>query len=144
MYKILWVYDNFNGPYNGLCADINTSDKYWFRRESDHKFKFDILKISPELLDIIEQDHSAFCKTTNTPFNHGDPRPIKNKELRSKMDVSQIVSNNSDNFFDVDRSVLSNVIKFNHTFNPEDITGELITTVDIKGFTNYYVPHSLI
>jgi len=116
--KILWVRDYHDGPINGL-ADYQ-GEKVWFCRSMVPSSRsYSLVKLDPDFLKLIEEDHISFCEKTGAPLNHGDP--IK------------IFRNNH----------IPNITLYNHTYNPQDVFGTYITSIKEENFSNYLVPYQL-
>jgi hypothetical protein len=132
MLKILWVHDHFNGPENGL-AEYNNK-KVWFQLVND---KFNIIKLSNEKLELIEEDHKKYCQILNKPQLFEDNYNIRNR-TQIKKNISQ-----EGPFEAIQKSMTGFKIHI-HSYNPLEVEGELITTLNKKDIENYSIPHKIL
>jgi len=155
--KILWVHDDFEGPMNGLAE--YQGEKMWFSRslipiaisstdvpvgdsetcESRSMRVYALTRLTPETLCRVEENHVAYCNETGSPFNHGDPIKIRRRKQMVKMDLSKIIPEGEDGVDATQRS-LAYVKVYNHTYDPQNIFGEYVTTIKETDIINYFVP----
>jgi len=161
--KILWVHDYFNGPINGLAE--YKREKVWFSQvqipdtpstnvsmsqSSDDQVdrpldppyqarEFTLIRLDVETLNQIQDDHTLYCKETNSPLYHGDTLKIKRHRKIVKMDFSKIIPLDQDGI-DASLRSLGQVKTFVHSYDPMKISGEHITTIKEKEFINYLIP----
>jgi len=143
--KILWVHDDFDGPINGLAE--YKGEKVWFSRSliptTENEVRmYSLIKLDPEMLSSVEENHVAYCKETGSPFHHGDPIRIKGKTKVVKMDLSKIIPEGEDGV-DTTQRVLANIKIYNHSYDPQQIYGEFITKIKETDITNYFVPRKI-
>lgn len=100
---------------------------------------YSLTRLSSDILQIVEDNHVAYCNETGAPFNHGDPIKIRRRQQVAKMDLSKIIPEGQDGI-DVKLRSLANVKVFNHKYDPLHICGEFVTTVKETDFANYLVP----
>ena len=143
MAKILWVHDDFGGPVNGL-AEFN-GQKVWFSRmevpfiddtTDDLSLKdrsYILTALSDDTLEMVEKDHIEYCEKTGAPLFHGDIRKIE------KADLKEIIPKEEEGV-EVDPRLLANVTVFNHTYDPNNISGTYLAFISEKEFENYLVP----
>ncbi|CAH6420091.1 Hypothetical protein HVR_LOCUS1095 [uncultured virus] len=143
--KILWVHDDFDGPVNGLAE--YKGEKVWFERiylSSEEERTYNLKKVdSLYIEDILERNHAAYCEQTGAPLNHGDPLKMKRKiQMVNKVDLTKIIPKGEDSV-EVTQRVLSNTKKFTHSYDPQNIPGEIFTTIKQGQFSNYLVPRRI-
>jgi len=158
--KILWVHDDYEGPMNGLAE--YQGEKLWFKRSSmpdiisstDVPVPSDdsqsssttrvyvLLKLDPKMLDMIEQNHISYCNETGAPLNHGDPIKLRKKKQIVKADFSKYIPEGEsfENGIETIQRTLTNVTIYKHTYSPQNIIGDYITTINETDFSNYFVP----
>ena len=154
-FTLLWVHDHFGVPINGLAQ--RGEDKLWFRLQnipSDYSSvgenePYEFLRISPEMLHVVERNHQRYCEETGAPLRHGDPiRPRKpppppepTDEVEGPADPSAEGTSTPD---DVDKLFSVPVQKFRHSFVPESLYGEIVATATRRDFSNFYVSHRIL
>lgn len=148
--KILWVHDDFQGPMNGLAE--YKGEKVWFSRTPSLVSSTDIpvepsapetrcyllLRVEPQTLALIEENHVEYCKETGMPLRHGDPHRVERKQQVRKMDYSKVASG-----FDVSQRVMTKIKQFNHSYEPQNVQGELICLIREDEFENYAVERKI-
>lgn len=151
MAKILWFHDYFEGPVNGLAQ--YTEEKLWFKllktppmisstnisvpHLSGEERSFILIRLSSDLLKIIEDNHNSYCEATGAPIFYGDPFRATNQRK-----VTKIIPQGQDNI-DAKLRTLLNVKSFNHSYDPSLISGENVTIIKEIEFINYSSPHIL-
>lgn len=158
--KILWVHDDFEGPMNGLAE--YEGEKLWFSRsvvpitisstdvpvgenessEVPSMRVYALTRLTPEFLSRIEENHVAYCNQTGAPFYHGDPIKIRKIPQITKMDLSKIIPEGEDGI-DTTQRPLAQIKVYNHTYDPQNIFGEYVTTIKETDIINYFVPRRL-
>lgn len=151
--RILWVQDLHEGPLNGLCEF--KGEKLWFSRISESSStqndnedlptrSYVLYKLDPEMLQIVEDNHIAYCNETGSPLNHGDPTKFKRRTQMLKGDLSKCLKEGSEEEgVEATQRSLSNVVIYNHTFNSREIYGEYVSVIKETDFSNYSVPHRI-
>lgn len=155
--KILWVHDDFEGPMNGIA--LYNNEKVWFSRlEAPFMVSstetplpqplnrmYKLIRLDEKTLQKVEDDHLAYCKETDAPVYHGDPYKIRRTTPMNKMDFSKLppLEKPEEGYNCNNRSMLG-MKKFDHSYNPLDITGEFLLAVKESAFSNYLVPHRLV
>lgn len=119
MYRILWIQDYMRGPYNGLVAN-EKEEKFWFQRMPDQEMSsstevaarttpyYKIVKLEPQLLELVEDDHVKYCEATGKPLKHGDSWSFKRDKI----------------------------ILYQRRYEPTQLQGETIEFIDNSKFLN--------
>lgn len=134
MYKISWVYDNIDGPTNGVI-DYMTNDKVeklWFNKINNNEFY--LTKISEKLMEELFDEHIQHCKNNRTSIFHGIPFEYER------------IANKSEEINTIDETkqrVLCKVTKQERKLMPEEIRGKHVMTINKSDITNYNVPHMI-
>lgn len=157
--KILWVHDDFDGPVNGLA--LYHGEKVWFARtqlpfivespdqplvKTEEPTRiYNLTRINPIHLELIEDDHIAYCQETGAPLCHGDPLIIKSRPQVLRPDLKQIIPEGEDSIElkPTVRSILS-VKQYSHQYDPNVIDGEFVCAVKETDFSNFNVPRRVI
>jgi len=136
MWQILWSYIRLAHPECGVV--INNSEPgtglFWFSTHvgmTQSKEREDpdiyIYRISPELLKDLNDDHIKYCKISGSPLKHGDPYRF----------VAPVIENvNGRNV------TIPQIMSYKHV--PENVKGELITTIKRKDIVNFEQMHESI
>lgn len=156
--QILWVHDDFDGPVNGL--GLYGGEKVWFAR-SQQPFivasgdealvpvpepvrLYNLTRLSAEVLQIVEDNHVAYCEETGSPLNHGDPMIIKRKPQVVRTDPAKLIpAGETEVELDVQLKALLTVKTYSHQYDPNLIQGEFITSIDETNIPNYRVPRQV-
>lgn len=158
--KILWVHDDNNGPVTGLAQYGN--EKVWFSHISQavcppvvsstdvpvpndqeiEERSYFLMRLSPEVLNMVESDHMIYCNTTGAPIYHGDPFKVKKTLQIKKMDIAAAIPQGQD-YVEATLRPLANVKSHNRLFDSGNISGKIIATVKSSDFGNYYVPRRI-
>lgn len=157
MVRILWTYDDFNGPRSGLAlydgvkvwfAQIeepkvvsNTNIKVPSKDESSKKLAtqqtfFVLKKLDEEMLKKIEDDHLEYCKATGAPVHHGDPYISNRIKMANPTNTPAGATPNI--------RCLSDSKSYVHKFKPIEITGDVIAVVKEEDFDNFHVAKQII
>lgn len=144
--KIIWVHDDFDGPYNGVASIVDEPDKkFWFKRVGDD---FEFLVLSEEQDKFLFSCHEQFCQETGKPILHGDPYIIKFRELTRKMDFKKEFESLSESEkptgFEGTTRGLDTFVKAQHSFNSEEISGEVFAVLKKEDILNYNIPRNTI
>ncbi len=133
---ILWVQDYLRDEYmNGLVS--YNDESFWFKKEEDG---YNLYRLEPELLKIVNENHEKYCEITGHPLKHGDPYTDKSIKLNNKNISPDIV--NVDIGFKIQS--MNSSISYDHMFLPDKISGEFVIVLQKSDFINFYIPRRLI
>ena len=136
MIKILWVHDHFNGPENGLIE--YNSQKLWFQLNKEGTI--DLLKLTDEQLELVETDHRDYCQETGRPyFYDSEFMAIPKRQVQRQ----EMKPNPGEDFIDTVRKSMMHMKMYPRKYNPLEITGEHVTTINKTEIENYNVPHRI-
>lgn len=144
--KIVWVHDDFDGPYNGVATLDEVENKiFWFKRIG---YDYDFIELTEDQGKFLLNCHIDYCKEMGKPIYHGDPYIIKSNIKLKKIDFEKETSSLSEDSkpsgYEGTTRGLDTVVKAQHSFNSEEIVGEPFITLTEKDFINFHIPRKTI
>lgn len=136
--KIEWVHDDFDGPFNGVATIIEPEIEgtFWFTRVGDN---FEFIQLTSDEDKFVFSCHKQFCEETGKPVMHGDPYIIRSLQSQVKMEFKP--DPDIEGYEGTTRG-LDNVVKAQHSFNPEEIRGDIFAVLKKQDILNYNIPRT--
>lgn len=157
--RILWVYIENDGPMQGL-AEFK-GQKVWFSRitnppitsstdipipdaiDTHSQRSYALFHLSEQTLEVITADHIAYCQSTNTPINHGDPIKLSSKSIRTHTPKEGETPETVPAPVPGPMRSFVNNKQYYHNINITTLEGQFIESINESTFSNYKVPHIL-
>lgn len=160
--KISWVQDNFSGPINGMIE--YQGEELWFSVANDPLFKsstdvavpkvessneertFNLLRLSPEVMKEVNDNHIEYCNKTGAPLFHGDPwkkKPVTQAVKATSEELKEALPEGKTTF-EVQPRQMSRVVQHIHSAPILNITGEYVATIKQSDISNYNVAQSFV
>jgi hypothetical protein len=152
MWKIKWSYIRLSNPECGFISRINTYcaggagqtpvlwfscpvEKNQFKEKEDKEIIINIYKLDKELMDILEKDHTEYCKVSGAPLNHGDKYNFSTN--RPPVGAPPVVGTTGNPGGEqIKKAIVPTSFKF--TIAPQTVTGELIDTIKMSDIINFH------
>lgn len=131
--KIMWAYEQFNGPVNGII--LCKGKKCWFQRsrpteECDENI-YELYELESEIIDKLEDDHNLYCKTMGISVLYDD--------YMNYQKINVVDNSNNRNF----HGNMMDVKFYSFNCDTKNLAEKMVCKIRESDITNLNIPHEI-